>query len=307
MKGRILVTPRSLTFGHPALERLSQAGFEIAYCTPGKQPSVEELLNILPTCVGYLAGVERITSAVLRAAKQLKVISRNGVGTDSIDVVEAENLNIQIETASGSNAQSVAELTIALLLASARSLPFHDALVKKEKWIRVEGFELKNKKLGIIGCGNIGKRVARIALNLDMDVVGYDHYQDNAFNPTGKFRYVPLETLLCDADIVTLHCPPSQDKKPIIDAEALHMMKKEAVIINTARADLVDEKDLLYSLENNLLRAYATDVYQQEPPKLNRLFHHPSVITTPHIGGFTRESVQRATEIAVENLLKHLQ
>jgi D-3-phosphoglycerate dehydrogenase len=304
---KILVTPRSLTKeGHPALDLLKQAGFEVVFSTPGKQPDEEELLRLLPGCVGMLAGVEKISAKVLEAAKDLKAISRNGTGVDSIDLEAAKRLNIKILRAEGANARGVAELTIALLLAGIRAIPYSNAQMKAGKWSRKQGIEIEGRTLGLIGCGKIGKLVALMALGLGMHVIAYDVFPDSSFAPSPKFRLTSLDEVFTLADVISLHCPPPQDGKPLINAESIAKMKKGIYLINTARAGLIDENAMLEGLKNGRIAGFATDVYAQEPPVMNDLLAHENVILTPHIGGFTVESVESATRIAVENLLQAL-
>ena len=139
---KILVTPRSLTKeGDPALDLLTNEGFEIVFSTPGSMPQEDELIRLLPGCVGYLAGVEQITAAVLETAADLKVISRNGTGINAIDLQAAQRLNIEIMRAEGANARGVAELTLGMILGLIRSIPFSDAHMKREVWERRKGLE----------------------------------------------------------------------------------------------------------------------------------------------------------------------
>lgn len=305
MKGKIAVTPRSLSRrGHPALEELRHAGYEVFFPTPGKQPSEEEVAAFLPACVGYLAGVESIPARVLNQCPDLKVISRNGVGVDNIDADAARSLGIAVELAVGANSQGVAELAITLMMAGLRHVPRSNGQLKRGVWERHIGIEIKECTLGVVGCGQIGKKVAKMALGLGMRVRAYDLYPDPSFAPGGDFKYEALDALLAEADVISLHCPFKG--QPVIDAAALAGMKTGAYLVNTARAALVDEAALLKALETGRLQGFATDVYASEPPQVTPLLGHESVITTPHAGGFTRESVARATKAAVDNLLKHL-
>ncbi len=302
---RIAVTPRSLSqAGHPALAALEAAGYDLLFPTPGRQPTREEQLRFLPSCVGYLAGVEPITREVLAAAPGLKVISRNGVGVDSVDLTAAAERGVAVETAAGANAQGVAELAIALMLAGLRHIPPQDVALKAGRWQRIQGREVAGRTLGVVGCGQIGRRVVRLGLGLGMSVRAFDAFPDPEFTPAGDFSYTTMEDLLAGADAVTLHCPPAE--RPLIDKAAIAVMRPGAHLVNTARASLVDDGAVLDALEDGRLIGYATDVYDQEPPEPKELFHHPRVITTPHIGGYTGESVERATRAAVENLLRVL-
>ncbi len=304
---KILITPRSLTLGgHPALNMLKDAGYEIIFSTPGKQPSEDELIRLLQGCVGYLAGVEKITGRVLESAEDLKVISRNGTGIDNIDSRAAERLNIRICRAEGANTKGVAELTIALIFSLLRSIPFHNARMKNEAWERRKGVELQSRTLGLIGCGQIGQEVATLALGLGMEVIAYRRNPDPAFSPSDKFSWVSFDGLIERSDIISLHRPASLSGEPVINAQVIAKMKKGVYIINTARANLIDEEAVLEGLSNNQIAGFATDVYDKEPPEDFNLVKHDRVIATPHLGGFTAESVDRATRVAVENLIDSL-
>jgi len=302
--GKILVTPRSLTKeGHPALEKLKQAGHQVVTCTPGKSPEEAELLALLPGCVGYLAGVEKVSARVLEAAKGLKVISRNGAGIDNVDLKAAERLGIQVRPAPGANARGVAELTVGLVFALLRSIPWSDAQLKRQAWNRRQGLELAGRTLGLVGCGNIGRLVVELATGVGMKTMAFKRHPDPSFAPP-NFRWVSPEELYAGSDVVSLHCPAGE--KPVIDREAIARMKKGVYLVNTARAGVVDEQALLEALDSGRIAGYAVDVFAQEPPKDWKLAGHEKVIATPHIGGFTEESVSRATEDAVRNILEVL-
>ena len=304
MTGKILVTPRSLTrSGHPALARLEEAGYEVVFCSKGTQPDEEELLALVPDCVGYLAGVERISARVLQAATQLKVISRNGTGVDKIDLAAAEACGVEICRAQGANARGVAELALAAMLAMVRALPFSDTAIKAGAWERRKGIELDGRTLGLVGCGKIGKLVAGFALALGMDVLACDPYPDETFAPGGRFAYAHLGRVLADADVVSLHCPPNPDGAPLLDAEVIAGMKQGVYIVNTARAELVDDAAVLEAIQAGQIAGLATDVYRTEPATERALAESDRVIATPHIGGFTDESVTRAVDVAVDNML----
>ncbi|MCS5723663.1 phosphoglycerate dehydrogenase [Herbiconiux sp. CPCC 203407] len=303
MPSRIVVTPRS-AHGHPAIERLRSAGFEVVFPSPGAVPTPEELIASLADSAGYLAGVEPVPRSVLIAAPRLRVISRNGTGADSIDLAAAEELGVRVLRAPAANAQGVAELTVALMLAAARSIPFASAAIARGEWGRREGIELAGRRLGIIGAGQVGRRVARVALALGMSVRAFDAFPDPSFAPDGDFAFAELDDVLSGAQVLSLHAPPA--RQPVVDDRALALMPRGAILVNTARATLVDERAVLDALDTGRLRTYATDVYQVEPPGMTPLTTHPSVIGTAHLGGFTRESIDRAMTAAVENLLDAL-
>ena len=300
---KVYITPRSITkSGHPSLEKLKEAGFELIFGPPGHQPTEEEQLKILPECDAYLAGIEPISEKVLRTAKNLRIISRNGVGIDNIDLKAAENLGIKIKIAAASNAQGVAELAIGLIFSCIRLIPICNSYMKKGVWHRELGRELESKILGVIGCGNIGKRVIKMALGLGMQVIGFDLYPDISFHPDNRFQYINLEEIYEKSDIISLHAPPGEN--PIINTDSILKMKKGIIIVNTARAALVDEYAMLKALNEEKVLFYATDVYTTEPPGINELINHERTICTPHIGGYTTESIDRAAEAAVDNIIK---
>jgi D-3-phosphoglycerate dehydrogenase / 2-oxoglutarate reductase len=307
MARRILVTPRSVTRdGHPALQRLSDSGYELVFSSPGKQPDEEELMHLLPGCVGYLCGVEKVTGRVLREARELQVISRNGTGVDNIDMAAAQALGIRILRAEGTNARGVAELTMALIMGLVRSIPFSDQRIKQGGWERRMGIELAGRTLGLIGCGKVGKLVAKLALAFDLKILAYDPYPDPHFQPSIAFTYSPLGQIWPSADIISLHCPAPEDGRPLIDTDTIAGMKKGVYLVNTARASLLNESAVLGGLESGWISGVAADVFNEETSRDFRFTSHSRMIGTPHIGGFTVESVDRAVSAAVDNLQQEL-
>lgn len=303
----VLVTPRSLSkSGHPSLEKISAAGFDIVYPSPGAQPTEAQILAVIPGAVAYLAGVEPIGAGVLEKATKLRVISRNGTGVDAIDLDAAKARGIEIRRAEGANARGVAELAFGHLLAAVRGISSSDAALKAGGWNRQKGRELEGKTLGLLGCGKIGKLVARFALAFDMKVLAYDLYPDNAFAPPGPFRFASFKEVVAGADFISLHCPPSPNGHPVIGSSEIAAMKKGAIVVNTARQSLVDEAAMLAALESGQIAAYTIDAFDIEPPENRAIIACPKVIATPHIGGFTDESVDRASDVAVDNLLDSL-
>lgn len=304
---RILVTPRSLSRGgHPAVERLKQAGFEIVAPTPGEQPGEDDLIAALPGCVGYLCGVEPVSARALEAADQLRYISRNGTGINNIDLEKARELGIEVLRAEGANARGVAELTIGLIFASTRAIPQADRDLKQQQWNRTKGIEVAGRTLGLVGCGQIGQIVARMATALGLRVLAFDPYPDRSFEAPASFAWADLEAIWADADIISLHCPPPPGGRILIDAGTLAKCRRGAFLINTARAELLDEKAVLKALDDGQLAGLALDAFRREPPGDDPLVRHPKVIATPHIGAFTTESIDRAAEVAVDKLLAAL-
>ncbi len=303
-KERILVTPRSLTAEpHPEVEKLRERGFEIVYATAGAMPSEQELMGLVPGCIGWLAGVEPVTPRIVEAADRLKVISRNGVGVDNLPLDDLTRRGVRVMIAEGANSLGVAELTIGLIFSALRSIPHADAGIKAGQWPRQRGIEIRGRTVGIIGCGAIGREVSRMIVALGAQVMAYDPIRPNLDLPGEAFSYHEVDEIVASADILTLHCPLPKDGSALLDAKRLSSARDGQILINTARARLIDEDALIEALDQGRIGAYATDVFEPEPPASLRLAGHPRVIATSHIGGFTAESVDRATRIAADNLL----
>ena len=304
---KILITPRSLTDGeNKNLKILKDAGYDLVFTTAGQLPSETELLKKLPDCVGYLAGVEPITPKVLEAGKKLKVISRNGAGYNNIHLEYAKKNNIIIKTTPGANSNGVAELTIGLILNLLRSIVFSNQKLKNGEWERRIGIELKGRTLGLIGCGRIGQAVANITLSMGMRVMAFDAFQNPDYNPSPQFCYVELEDLLKESDIISFHCPGQPNDEPLLNANNSKLLKRGVYVINTARYSLIDEVVILEKLNNGIVSGLALDAFDSEPPGRSPLIDHDGVLLTPHIGAYTKESVERATLAAINNLLKVL-
>jgi len=288
------------------LAALEAAGHEIVFTTPGCFPSEDALLEKLPGSCAYLAGVEPITARVLEAASDLKVISRNGTGVDSIDMTAAERLGIKVCRAAGANARGVAELTFGLILALVRSIPLSDRALKQETWERHKGLELEGRSLGLIGCGKIGRYVAQFAQGFDMKVLAYDPSPCAELDAMSHFAYVTLDELLQQAHIISLHCPALPDQRPLINEKVISKMRTGVYLINTARGSLLDVEAVLAGLDSGRISGVAVDAFVQEPPEDWRLVSHAHAIGTAHVGGFTAESIDRAVGVAVDNLLEAL-
>ncbi len=302
---KILITPRSLkTPDHPALAPLVVAGYELVIPTPGVMPDADTLKRVLPGCVGWLAGVEKITADILNAAPDLRIISRNGVGIDNIDLEAAKVKNIVVANTPGANARGVAELALALIMAIARNIPAADASIKTGGWERRQGMELEGKTLGIVGCGQIGRILARLGEAMGMKITGYDLYPDCSLSEQG-FRYAAADELAREADIVSIHIPGGD--KPFVNAEFLACMKQGSILVNTARSTAVDANAVLAALDAGTLLGYGVDAFDAEPPGQTLLTTHPRVVCTSHVGGFTAESVMRAAKRAAENIVESIE
>ncbi len=307
MMAKILITPRSLSKGgHPILHKLEEAGFELSMPSPGATPREDQLIEAIDGCVGWLAGVEPVTDKVIEAANDLRVISRNGTGIDNLPIDILTKRGIKVCRAEGTNAKGVAELALTLTLSSLRDVvPTHTGM-RSGEWPRRIGKEISDTKIAVIGLGAIGATYANMCLALGAEVRGFDPFapQDQIVHPS--FTRCDFDAALEGAEVVSLHAPMPKDGSALMDASALNRMAKGAIVVNTARAGLVDDDAMLDAIESGQIGAYATDVFHSEPPAPSALLLHPRVLTTTHIGGFTTASVDRSTQRAVDNLLDAL-
>lgn len=304
---RILITPRSLSSGsHPALQPLRDAGFDLVMPTPGAPPSEADLIAALPGCTGWLAGVEPVSEAVIAAATDLRVISRNGTGVDNLPMACLAQRGIAVKRAEGTNARGVAELALTLALAGLRDIVPTHAGLQGGAWPRRVGAEIRGARIGVIGLGAIGASFAEMCLSLGARVQGYDPFAPEDRIVHQGFERVGYGDALRGAQVLSLHAPLPPDGSPLLGAEALSLLAQGCVVVNTARAGLVEDAAMLAALDAGQVGTYATDVFHAEPPEPSALLRHGRVVTTTHIGGFTGASVERSTRRAVANLLEVL-
>lgn len=246
-----------------------------------------------------------VTPAVFDAASRLKAIGRAGVGVDNIDLVSATTHGVTVINTPASTTLAVAEHTLALTLALAKSIPRADAAMKTGQWTKKEllGIELSGKMLGIIGVGNIGSAVARLAAALGMVVLGHDPLISTEEIRERGADPVSLSDLYARSDFISLHIPLGPETRGMISGQALGYMKRGVRLVCTARGGVIDETALLGALESGQVAGAALDVFAKEPPGLTALVSHPNVIATPHISAQTLEAQARAAaDIATEVL-----
>jgi len=273
-----------------AIEQLkSTPGFEVEVQTGLKE---EDLVKIIPDFdVVVVRSATKITRSVIEAGKNLKLIIRAGIGLDNIDVAAAKEKGIEVANTPAATSISVAEHTLGLMLGAVRHHGPANLSMKQHKWEKKAfiGTELYGKTLGIIGFGRIGREVAKRALAFGMNILAYDVVEIKTDLPV---KQVPLEELLKQADVITLHVPKTP--KPILGEAEFALMKDGVVIVNVARGGVVDEKALLQALNSGKVKAAALDVFEKEPPEDFTLIDHPKVTATPHLGASAEEGQKRA-------------
>jgi len=251
----------------------------------------------------------KMTRELIAKADKCKIIARVGIGLDNIDQDAAKEKNIRVINAVEGAITAVAELVIGLMLSMAREIPRADREIRNGNWIKKElmGSELKGKYLGIIGLGNIGKRLGRLTRALNMNIIGYDVVPiDEEFSKEVGLMKADLDTLLSSADYVSLHVPLLDSTHHMINAEKLKLMKNTARIINTSRGGVIDEEDLYNSLKEGNIAGAALDVFEVEPATGNKLTTLPNFVATPHMGAQTKEAQLLAANIIAEKIIQVL-
>jgi D-3-phosphoglycerate dehydrogenase len=251
----------------------------------------------------------KITKDLIQRADKCKIIARVGVGLDNIDQDAAKEKNIRVINAVEGAMNAVAELVVGLMLSLAREIPRADREVRNGNWIKKElmGSELRGKYLGIVGLGNIGKRLGRLAKSFNMNIIGFDVMPiDEEFSKEVGLMKADLGTLLASADYVSLHVPLLDSTKHMINAEKIAIMKNTSRVINTSRGGVIDEEALYDALKNGDLGGAALDVFEVEPATSNKLRELPNFISTPHMGAQTKEAQSLAANVIAEKIIQIL-
>jgi D-3-phosphoglycerate dehydrogenase len=302
---RLLVTPTSYGKNDPHLKSDLEAQVaQVIYNPTGKPLASSEVADLLPGIDGYIAGLDDIDASALAAADRLKVIARYGVGVDKVDLQTARARGIVVTNTPGANSVSVAELALALMLALARQIPQAVEAVRGGNWPRSAGLSLEGKTVGILGLGAIGRQLARRLAGFDCRVVAHDPFVEAGVAKDLQIELSTLETLLSEADFLSLHMPLLPETRGTVNGEFLQSMKQGSFLINTARGELVNEEALRAALESGHLRGAGLDAFQKEPPDpQNPLLCHPRVIATPHLGAQTDGATSNMGWMAMRDCL----
>ena len=288
-------------------EILEKNGLKVTYEPEITPEQIAEKIGNFQVVV--VRGRTKLSRELIEKADKCKIIARVGVGLDNIDEEAAKEKNIRVINAVEGATTAVAELVIGLMLSMAREITRADREIRNGNWIKKElmGSELKGKYLGIIGLGNIGKRLGRLARSLNMNIIGYDVIPiDDEFSKEVGLMKADLGTLLSSADYVSLHVPLLDSTHHMINAEKLKLMKNTARIINTSRGGVIDEEALYNSLKEGNIAGAALDVFEVEPATGNRLTTLPNFIATPHMGAQTKEAQLLAANIIAEKIIQVL-
>jgi len=253
----------------------------------------EEIIKIISEYDGMVVrSATKVTKNIILAAKKLKVIGRAGAGVDNIDLTAAKEKNMIVMNTPGANSNATAEHALSLIMSLLRKIPFANETTHKGQWEKknIKGTELSKKTLGIIGFGNVGVRLSHLVKGFDMNILVNSKSLESRKKNYPHVKNVSLDELITNSDIISFHCKAPKDGKPLITKEHYKKMKPTSFIINAARGNIVDEKDLNDALNENLIAGAAIDVYSKEPAKENILFKNPKAILTPHIAASTSEA-----------------
>jgi D-3-phosphoglycerate dehydrogenase len=287
-------------------ELLKEKGFEIDNLRGPLKESV--LLPIIGDYDAIICGDDEITENVLKNAKngRLKVISKYGIGLDKVDLIAAKKYEIPVTNCPGVNQDAVAEHVFALILAFEKNIVSEVNFTNAQKWERLIGHEIYGKSIGVIGLGNVGREIVKRARAFGMNVHGFDRVRDEEFiNEYNVTFHEDVKTLFSEIDILSLNVSLNSGTSKIINSEAFNLFKEGVLLVNTARAGLIDHDALLENLTLGKLRGYLTDVLEEEPMTKNEPLHQfENVLITPHIGSRTYETVERQGLMAVNNLLE---
>lgn len=305
---KVLVTPRS--FGKASeqpLTLLTMRGLDIRRNPLGRIMTREEMIREIGDVEAVIVGVDPLDREVLERAGRLKIIAKYGVGTDNIDVNYARSRGIKITTTAGANTEAVADYVFALMLASARKLLPIDRACRTGDWTKPMTLDVYGATLGLAGLGNIGKAVARRACGFQMNVLAYDTFRDEEFASRHGVLYTDsLEDLLRKSDFVSLHLPLTEQTRHLIGHDELAMMKKSAVLINTARGGLIDETALFEALRDGQLWGAGVDVFEREPPEESGLLTLDNLVIGSHCAASTKRAVDNMGLMAARNVIEHL-
>ena len=298
----IAVTSRSFS-QNPVLRQALLAQYPAAKLNDaGLQLKGDVLIEFLQPCDGVIAGLEKFDDKTLRCLPQLKVISRFGVGLDSLDLVVMETYGVRLGFSPGVNKRSISELVIALAISLLRKVHVLVAEVKGGAWRQIVGNQLSGRTLGIIGFGSIGRDLAGLARAFGCTIIAYDEICQPTVCAQLGVAAVSLVDLLKTADVVTLHLPLTEKTQNLLNEERLSLLKPSAILINMARGCLVDELVLKKKLKEGSLAGAAFDVFAVEPPVDQELLQLPNFLATPHIGGSSEEAIVAMGKAAIEGL-----
>ncbi|MBU3874789.1 phosphoglycerate dehydrogenase [Faecalicatena sp. AGMB00832] len=304
---RVLVTSKSFAKYNPEImEELKEKGIEIVRASASNMTS-EQIADEVTDYDGLVCGIDRIDKTVMEAGRNLKVIHMNGTGVDHIDVKEATRRGIYVGNCPGANAQAVAELNLGILLCEARKIVKHSKMIDQGRWEREVGVELSGKTIGVLGLGAIGRHFVELLRGFHMRVLAYDVYPDLKWCKENQVELVEdISQVYIESDFISLNLPLLESTRGMINERSLGLMKKDVIIVNTARGGLIEADALIRALKEKRIRGAALDAFAREPLEMDSPLRELDVTMTPHIGASSIETMKNVTRIVGEHLVEVL-
>ena len=298
----------SIFFGTEPHETLKPKGEVRVYTEKAASPEeLQKRLQGARVAINIRA-YSKFTASLLGSCPDLKMIAVLGIGTDNIDLDAAGRLGIKVTNTPGYSAIAVAEHALALMLAASRKIPQHQQELQAGRWTRIPMAQLHGKTIGIIGFGRIGRQMASLAKGIGMEVIAWTFHPEGVHPAPRGVRFVPLETLISQADVISIHIRASEKTRHLLNRDAFYKMKPSTILVNTARAIIVDTEAMIAALKSGRLAAAGLDVFDQEPlPSGDPLLSLPNVVLSPHNSGMTPEAIRRGNEMVVENVVAFLE
>jgi len=284
-----------------------QSRYNVLINEKRKRFSQNELIDFLKQCDGAIVGLDQINEEVLAECPRLKVLSKYGVGLDNIDFSACEKFNVHVTYPQGVNKRSVSEEVLGYMLSLARNIYVTSNRLKRNIWDKNGGWQLTGKTVGIIGVGHIGKDLIDLLKPFNCKILVNDIIDQTEYYKKHDLIESTKEDIYINSDFITIHTPLTSLTKNLFNNDAFSVMKSSAIVINTARGEIVNLKDLKAALIQGVIAGAALDVYDEEPPKDLELIKQENLICTPHIGGNAKEAVQAMGEAAIENLVKYFE
>ena len=307
MKEKILTTPRSYGKNMPQLfEQLENAGYEVVRNTTGGILEKEQMKELIADCVGIIVGVDPLDAEVLACAPKLRAIAKYGVGVDNIDLDYCKAHGVKVSRTVGANSEAVADYAMTLMMAVARKAVMIDRRCRKLDWGKISTRDVSHATLGLFGLGAIGKHVAKRAQGFGMKVLAYDPYWPEEYAKENNIERADAETIFRTADFISLHLPLMDSTRNFVGEKELAMMKKDAILINTARGGLIDEAALLKALKEERIYGAGIDAFAHEPPEDPAWFELDNVVLGSHCAASTRGATENMGIMATENIIRDL-
>ena len=302
---KVLITPRSFGKSNADLfTQIEKMGFEIVRNDTGAILSEEAMCEKIADCDAVILGVDPCNANVLEHAPKLKAIARYGVGLDNVAMDVCKSRGIVVERTVGANSNAVADYAFALMLAVARKVVSIDGLCRKKDWGKETGIDIFGRTLGIIGLGAVGKCVARRAAGFGMKILASDPYFDEAFAKEVGVTSASVDEICAQADVISLHSVLTDETRNLISKERIASLKKDCILINTARGELVDEAALLDALSAKAIYGAGLDVFSKEPPADERWYSLGNVVLGSHTSSSTVGTTNRMGQMCVDTLKK---